>query len=143
MIVARPPAGIRKPRRRGLASVAVLIALIVVGLIGAGLLRVALARRSEVGMEERRLQGAWLAESALGRASARLAESDAYTGETWEVPAEELGGRGAGSVAIRVEPVPDHPDRRRVVVRADYPKDSHRRARRSLEVVLPFTPRAR
>ncbi len=131
------------PRRRGLVSVAVLIALIVVGLIAAGLLRVALARRSEAEMEERRVQATWLAESALGRASARLAESDAYGGETWEIPAGDLGGRGTGSVVIRVESVPDHPDRRRVEVRADYPKQASRRARRSLEVVLTLNPRSR
>ena len=129
--------------RRGLTSVVILIGLIIVGLICAGLLRVALARRAEVGMEERRLQATWLAESALGRAAARLADSEAYTGETWAVGPEELGGRGPGSVLIRVDPVPEHPDRRRVTVRADYPNDSSRRARRSLEVVLSVTPKAR
>jgi Tfp pilus assembly protein PilX len=132
-----------RPRRRGLASVVILIGLIIVGLVCAGLLKVALARRTEVGMEERRLQASWLAESALGRASARLADSDSYAGETWEVGPEELGGRGPGSVLIRVDSIPEHPDRRRVTVRADYPSDSSRRARRSLEVVLSITPKAR
>jgi type II secretory pathway pseudopilin PulG len=132
-----------RPRRRGLVSVVILIGLIIVGLICAGLLKVAIARRAEVLMEERRLQANWLAESALDRASARLADSEAYAGETWEIGPEELGGRGPGSVLIRVTSIPEHPDRRRVTVRADYPSDSSRRARRSLEVVLPVTPNAR
>ncbi len=59
-------------RRRGLVSVAVLIALLVIGLVCAGLLKVALSRRAEVGMEERRLQAGWLAESGMDRAVARL-----------------------------------------------------------------------
>lgn len=142
-MIARIAIPSTEPGRRGLVSVAILIALIVIGLVCAGMLRAALGRRSEVGIEERRLQASWLAESALGRASARLAESDTYTGEAWDIPAGEMGGRDAGSVLIRVEPVPDHPDRRKVTIQADYPRDQVRRARRSLEVVLTITPSAR
>ena len=134
---------LRGPGRRGLVSVVILVALIVLGLVCAGLLKAALTRRSEVGMEERRLQAAMLAESGLARASSRLAGPEPYDGETWEIPAEELGGRGTGSVLIRIEPVADRPDRRKVTVRADYPSDSSRRARRSLEAVLSVTPKAR
>ena len=89
-----------------------LIGLIVIGIICAGLLKVALARRAEVGAEERGLQADWLAESGLERASARLSAAGDYSGETWQIPAEELGGRASGTVAIRVEPVADHPERR-------------------------------
>ncbi len=130
-------------KRRGLVSVAVLIGLIVIGIVCAGLLRVALARRAEVGAEERRLQAEWLAESGLGRASARLSTAGDYSGETWEVPAGELGGRGSGTVAIRVEPVADHPDRRKVHVQADYPAGSDRRSRRTREIEIRITPPSR
>jgi type II secretory pathway pseudopilin PulG len=132
-----------RARRSGLVSVAVLIGLIIIAIICAGLLKVALARRAEVGMEERRLQASWLAESGLERASARLAASADYPGETWEIPSEELGGRGVGTVVIRVEPVTDKPDRRKVHVQADYPSGSTLRSRQSKEIILQVTPSPR
>ena len=126
----------RGPRRRGLVSVAVLVALFVIGLICAGLVKVALARRAEVALEERRIQAGWLAESGVDRAVARLGSPGDYAGETWEVAAEELGGRGAATVAIRVEKLPDRPDRRRVHVQADYPIGSNLRSRQSREIIV-------
>jgi type II secretory pathway pseudopilin PulG len=138
---AAPPAD--RPRRRGLVSVAVLIGLIILAIICAGLLKVALARRAEVGVEERRLQAVWLAESGLERASARLAASGDYSGETWDIPAEDLGGRGPGRVVIRVERVADRADRRTVRVQADYPSGSGLRSRQSKELVLQVTPSSR
>ncbi|WP_435006687.1 hypothetical protein P12x_004191 [Tundrisphaera lichenicola] len=125
-----------RSRRRGLVSIVVLIALIVIALIGAGLLKAVLARRVEIGLEERRIQATWLAESALDRAEARLAESSDYQGESWEISAQELGNRGSGTVLIQVEEVPEHFDRRRVRIRADFPNHSIHRARQSLEAVL-------
>jgi hypothetical protein len=122
-------------RRRGLASVVVLIALFIIGLVCAALLKVAFARRGEVAREERRIEAAWLADSGLARALARLDHSGDYAGETWEIPAEDLGGRGSASVLIRVEKVADRPDRRKVRVQADYPSGSSLRARQSREII--------
>ena len=130
-------------RRRGLTSVAMLLALFIVALICAVLLKVSLARRAEVGREERRLQAEWLAESGLGRASARLAGSSAYLGETWDITAEDLGGRGTGVVVIQVEPIPDRPTTRRVRVQADYPSGSSLRTRKTKELLMEITPDAR
>jgi type II secretory pathway component PulK len=93
----------RTNRPRGLASVAVLIALIIIVMICSGLLKVAFARRATVKAEERRLQAAWLAESGLDRASARLRASGDYSGETWNILADDLGGRGTGTVLIQVD----------------------------------------
>jgi hypothetical protein len=123
-------------RRSGLVSVAVLIALFVIGLVCAGLLKVAFARRAEVAMDERRVQVEWLAESGLDRAVARLKASVDYTGETWEVSAEDLGGRGAATVAIQVEKILDHLDRRKVRIQADYPIGSSLRCRQSRETIV-------
>ena len=133
----------RQTCRAGFVSIAVLIALLVIGLVCAGLLKVALARRTEVVMEERRLQAGWLAESGVDRAVARLAASAAYDGETWEIPAEDLGNRGAATVAIRVERVPDRPDRRKVRVQADYPTGSDLRSRQSREIIVAVQSPAR
>jgi type II secretory pathway pseudopilin PulG len=129
----------RPIRRRALVSVAVLIALIIIAIIGAALLKVAFARRAEVMAQERRIQTAWLAESGLERASSRLAAAIDYTGETWEIPTEDLGGRGAGTVLIQVEKVADQPDRRKIRVQADYPANSGLRTRQSREIIIPIT----
>ena len=132
-----------RPKRRGLASVAVLIALLIVGIICAALLKVGLARRDQVKMAERASQAGWLADSGLDRAASRLAQEAGYAGETWEVPAEDLGGRGAGSVAIGVEPVEGRPEKRKVRVVADYPSGSPSRARRTKVSIVdvPHPPR--
>lgn len=125
----------RRRARRGLVSAVALVTLLVVGLIGFALLRVAVARRGAVRAEERRLQASALAESALDRAAARLAADPAYAGETWEIPAGDLGGRGTARVVIRVGPAADAPGRL-ISVQADYPADSTLRARRSRSLVV-------
>jgi type II secretory pathway pseudopilin PulG len=123
-------------RRPGLVSVAVLIALIIIAIVSAGLLKVALARRAEVQAEERRLQAGWLAESGVERALARLSASGDYSGENWEIPPEDLGGRGPATVAIQVNPVAGQPDRRKVQVQADYPSGSTLRSRQSRDLIV-------
>lgn len=125
-----------KGRRRGFIAAAVVVVLFVLVLLGGGLLRVVWLRHNDLRAAERRLQAEWLAESALDRASARLAADPKYAGETWNVPAERLGGRDAGSVRIEVTPAPGHPDRRVVRSRADYPADESRRARQSREITI-------
>ena len=127
-------------RRRGIVAAALVVALFVLVMLAGGLLRVAWLRHSELRAAERRLQAEWLAESALDRAAARLMADAGYRGETWAVPAEDLGGRDGGSVRIEVRPVPDHPDRRIVRARADYPTDEARRARRSRELTITLAP---
>ena len=86
-----------------------------------------------------RLQAMWLAESGLQRASVRLAGSADYTGETWVVSAESLGGDRDGRVEICVEPVADEPNARRVHVTADYPAESEYRKRHSKHIQLSLT----
>ena len=124
----------------GLIAVVMVVALVVIALIGGALLRVAAARRAQVRMEERRLQADWLAESGLERASARLAGDAGYLGETWQVPPAELGGPWGATVSIAVEAVPDRPDRRLVRVRAEYPREAQRRARRTVQAIMRRDP---
>ena len=127
-------------RRRGIVAAALVVALFVLVLLAGGLLRVAWARHSELRASERRLQAEWLAESALDRAAARLGADPEYSGETWSVPAADLGGRDGASVRIEIRPVPDRPDRRVIRARADYPTDEARRARRTRELTITLAP---
>ena len=81
---------------RAMISVAVLVCLLVIMLICASLLRLVQSRRALIRNEERKLQADWLVESGLDRAAARLGDDPSYRGETWTIPADELGGQGAG-----------------------------------------------
>lgn len=118
----------------------VLVCLTLAVAIGGGLLRAGMARRGQAKGEERRLQAAWLAESGLERAASRLAEATDYRGETWDIPASDLGGRDGGTALIAVEAVEGRPNRRLVRVRADYPNDPARRARMSREATIDLPP---
>ena len=109
--------------------VPVLVCFTLILLMASVLLKIGLAQRTQTQGEERRLQAEWLAEAGLERAGAKLAAARDYTGETWTVPAEDLDARDAGLIAIQVEPVPDHPTRRRVTIVADFPRDADQRAR--------------
>ena len=117
-----------RPTRRGAVVLVVVACLVLLAMIGAALVRIAQARRERVDLEGRMIQARWLVDSGLERAAARLASDGDYRGETWEVPAEALGGR-SGVVRIVVEAGPD-PAGSVVLVEADYPGDSPTRARR-------------
>jgi hypothetical protein len=126
-------------RRSGSIAIAVMVCLVAITLISGVLIREGQAGRAVVRDEERRLQAEWLAESGLSRAAARLAEGRDYPGETWEIPAEAIGGGEPAVVTIAVEIPAGQPDRRSVRVRADYPRGDHR-ARVSKRVVIDLGP---
>ena len=138
-----PPLG----RRRAAITVAVLVCLLIMTLLGAGLLRMVGTQRKLIRNEERALQADWLAESGIDRAAARLAEDPHYSGETWSITAETLGGPSPGVVTIKVEPRRDGPERRLVTVQADYPSALNQRVRSSktaiVDLSLPFAPKSR
>ena len=126
-------------RRRGAALVIVLILLLAVMVIVGSLVCMLLAEHRRLRGYDDRLQAMWLAESALQRASAQLARSAEYSGETWSVSAESLGGNRDGSVEILVQSVAGEPDARRVQVTADYPADPLHRKRYSKEITISLT----
>jgi hypothetical protein len=126
-------------RRQGLVIIPVLVTLVLVTLFTGILMKQVSARRAEARAEGRRMQAEWLAESGLARASARLFAERSYRGETWDVPADELGGR-PGVVRIVVETVADRPAQRRVRAEADYPREGVTRARMSKTLTLELKP---
>jgi hypothetical protein len=123
-----------------LITVAVLVCLVVITMIGAGLLRLVGSQRATIRGEESGLQSEWLAESGVEHAVARLDGDPAYQGETWSIPAEALGGPAPGVVSIKVGPIDDDPDRRLVTVQADYPSDPGQRIRTSKRTVVQLGP---
>jgi hypothetical protein len=116
-----------------------MICLLVLMIIAGAILRIGAAQRDEMRAQERRLQAEWLAEAGLRRALARLDVAPAYSGETWDIPARELGSADAATVAIAVERPSGDPNSRTIRVRADFPPDPPRRARCSRQVTITKT----
>jgi Tfp pilus assembly protein PilX len=124
-------------RRRGAALIAAMIAVLLASAVGTILLKTALAQRRTAIREQRRQQSIWLAESAIERAAAKLSRDAAYTGETWTIPAAELGGRGGARVVIKASRTPSASGTLRTVsVTAEYPLDSPHRSRTTKTVTI-------
>jgi type II secretory pathway component PulK len=141
-----PRSRIGRPRS-GMVLVVVLVCLAVAMTMVAGWVSVAAAQARQSRAIEDRLQATWLAESAVGRAAARLRADPDYQGETWEVAGEEFGGHSkaglaAGGVAvISIESDAENSRRRKVVVRADYPATGTRANRVSKQIVVDLPDR--
>ena len=127
----RPRATGSRRSRQGVIVIVVLVCVVVALAMFAAIARQAAAARNLGQKHAREAQADWLAESALERAAWRLAADADYTGETWTVSAELLGGSDSAVVAIEVKPIPEQPNRRTVHVRADYPDDPQYRVRRT------------
>jgi hypothetical protein len=117
-----------------------LVAIAVATVVFMSTLRLAMAEREAIQIEAWRAQAAWLVESGLERAAARLAADPQYQGETWRVAGAALGDKQGAVVQIEVQPLSDQPDRRSVLVRADYPDHPQRRVRQSKQVVIEVRP---
>jgi hypothetical protein len=130
----------RRIPRTGVALIVVLAGLTVTMVMFLAATKLFLVQRKTIELTARQVQASWLAESGTQRAAARLAADANYRGETWNVSAEELGGRSGGVVTIHVEKSPDKADRRTVHIDADFPSDPQQRARVSREVSLRIKP---
>src|SRR5436190_6570852 len=115
--------------RHGAFTIVVLICLLLSGMLLASLLKLALLHDGQLGHVQLRLQTAWLEESGLERAAARLAVDRNYAGETWTINADRLGGPHDAAIDIRVVQDQSQTDRRLVVVEAACPADGAQRAR--------------
>ena len=122
--------------RTGTALVVVLVALAVTTLLFMAAMKMILVERKTIELSSRQIRAGWLADSGVERAAARLAADAKYRGETWNVSAEDLGGRDGGKITIKVEQVPGKADRRAVHVEADYPPEPEQRARETRDVTV-------
>ena len=127
--------------RRGVILVAVIVCTAVASMIFLSTVKTVAAGRRMMQEQSWRLQAAWLAESGLERAAARLAADPGYQGETWNVPAEQLAGSDAAVVNIEVQPAGEQPDLRLVSVRADYPDHPRHRARQTKRALVQLPTR--
>lgn len=123
-------------RRRGGFLIVAMICLLLSTVLVGTVLTLVQAQRRQMTQEQICLQTDWLAESGLERAVARLKADAAYTGETWSVTADELGGAEAGEVMIDIRPVENHPDQRIVHVEAIYPAGAKQAVRRTRQTTV-------
>ena len=114
----------RQNPRRGAIIVFAILALLVVSMLGAALLRTVSQSKQQLQREALHTQAVWLADSGAARAVAQLRASPDYTGETWAVPAEQLSAGRTASVRIALSPEPDHPEHTIIAATAEYPRDS-------------------
>src|SRR5262245_45121579 len=96
-------------RRRGVLLVMTLVVLVLVAILAAAFTAGLVNARRRALLAERGAQARLLADAGAARARARLARDPAYEGETWSIPAGELGGPDAATVVVAIEkrPGPD------------------------------------
>ncbi len=121
--------------RRGAALILALGTVAVIAMLTTALMKGTFAERQQSRRMGYQVQSAWLAESALERAVYRLRADRSYTGETWQIPADEIGGPHDGLVLIQVRAVAKNPSRRQVLVRADYPRQEPLRVRTRKDII--------
>ena len=112
----------------------VIVCLVVAAVICGLLLKMAVLARETADGQHRSAQARWLAESAVERAVARLAQDARYSGETWTLPPAELPH--GGLVRIAVETPHGQAGSRLVRVEAHYPDDPVHGCRYTKEVVV-------
>jgi type II secretory pathway component PulK len=123
-------------RRAGFALIGVMIVLVVASMLVVSWFKSIAAQRDQLQMAADRLTAEWLAEGAIDRAAAKLHDTRDYTGETWTISADELGGQEDAAIEIHIAPVDGHADRRAVEVEAEYPRNSLHSARVSKRMTV-------
>jgi hypothetical protein len=93
---------LQRPSRQGIAALIALVCLSLATVVGTLLLQAALGEQRYLSRLELESQGEWLVEAGLSRATARLAKSARYSGETWMVPGSTLGRTQNAIVRIGV-----------------------------------------
>jgi hypothetical protein len=103
-------------------------------LIGS-MLQSALRSRRQLHAQRDLRQTEYLLEAGADRAAFRLRGDPGYAGETWDVPAAEIIGRGDGQVVIEVDEA-EGGRGRQVRVLAEYGRGSQLSIRRSRSFVI-------
>ncbi|MCA9121649.1 MAG: hypothetical protein H6822_36355 [Planctomycetaceae bacterium] len=125
--------------RSGMILAMVLVALLIVMMFGAGLANSFVAHRQFARLREQQQQAFWIADSALQRATYRLATDPDYNGETWNV-SEFLGGRPTGSAVVHIKQVSESERSHRILVDARYSVSGKRESVEHRELLVSASP---
>ena len=126
----------RASERRGVVLAVALVFFLLCSAILCTLLQTVVNHERQVRDHRQIDQARCLADAAIDRAVAQSRQADTYRGETWKIPAGEIGGAADGEVSIRVEINEQQPGQARVVAQADYPSGSVHRIRQSRETTI-------
>jgi Tfp pilus assembly protein PilX len=122
--------------RRGAILAAALLAFFAATAILFAVLQSVVSHHRQLRNQLVQLQAQSLAQAGVERALAQLRATNAYHGETWKIPAEELNDDSNAAVEILVEAVSDHPNDRHIQITAAYPDDPIHRAQQSRELIV-------
>ncbi|HEY6565741.1 MAG TPA: hypothetical protein VIY86_14730, partial [Pirellulaceae bacterium] len=121
--------------RQASVLVAVMVCLaLITALIGAMAQRAILAAR-QCQFRQRAVQTRWLVEAGLERAVFQIQHDRAYAGETWQIPAAELGGPHTAEVSISFMTTESPAT---ITVRARYPSEDPTAVQRT--ETFPYVP---
>lgn len=123
--------------RRGTMLVFAMIALLVTTMIGASLMRTAVTSMRQIQREQQQVQAHWLAEAGCQRALAKLQSDKQYSGEIWDVPADQLLSAAGATVSITVQGETAVNTARTLTAIAEYPKGSATAVRVTKRLSLP------
>ena len=124
-------------RRSGMVLVAALVCLLILTAMIGTMLETSLRARRQLRTERDLIQCELLLEAGMDRAAFRLSTDGKYEGETWNLPADAVGGRGDGQVTIEAtREAEGEPWNVRVV--AEYPVGSEASIRRSKTIKIPL-----
>jgi type II secretory pathway component PulK len=119
-----------------MAVIAALTCLLIVTAIIGSMLQSALRARRQLHAERDRRQTELLLQAGADRAALRLATEPEFRGDTWDLPAESIVGRGAGRVTTEVSRSEDDPSWQ-VRIIAEYPLGRDFPIRRSQMFQIP------
>lgn len=139
MTLARRPSRRLPQNRRGLVLTAALVCLVVSMAIIGTMLKAALTARRQLHTERDVRQTELLLQAGFDRAASRLATDSAFAGDTWELSADEIIGRGTARVTTKIEPADagGNPTWKIHVV-AEYPLDRDFSIQRSQTFAVPI-----
>lgn len=117
-----------KASRRGAVLMLILVCLLLLTMTTGVLLRAAMLHREHTHTALPQSQARWLAHAAAEAATVQLKGDASWSGESWTVSAEELGGSDAARLTVAVSQAPGRPGSRLVAITVDYPPDDPHRA---------------
>ena len=90
------------PRRRAVVTVMVLVVLLLLSALVIEFVRRAVSDRRQMRQELAYQQTIQLADAGVAKLRQKIATDDAYSGETWELPAGDIHQKNTASVTISI-----------------------------------------
>ena len=130
-----------RSQRQGTTIIVVIAFYAVAVTLFAVWIRTTLSHQRQARFWHEKVQATWLADAGMRRAAARLTIDPDYSGEHWQIEADQLGSNQAAAVEIRIEKIESPSEtiklvdgtanRVRIVTIAELPVGNNRHVRRT------------